>query len=77
MSAFNPYGPGNAIIESEARARAGMNRVHVHPINDSIEHDLESDDCVCGPSVEFVPGGMVVTHHSLDGREDNKPREMT
>lgn len=46
-----------------------MNRVHVIPCNDLIEHTNEDDDCVCGPDVEFVSGGAVIVHHSLDGRE--------
>lgn len=35
---------------------------------DDIEHE-ESEDCPCGPDVEFVEGGVIVIHHSLDGRE--------
>lgn len=46
-----------------------MSRIHVLPVNDLIEHEDEGDDCVCGPSFEFVEGGLVITHHSLDGRE--------
>lgn len=51
-----------------------MSIVHVYPIGDLIEHDTDSDDCVCGPTTEHVPGddggdGWVITHHSLDGRE--------
>ena len=51
-----------------------MSVVHVYPIGDLIEHDTDSDDCVCGPTAEYVPGdgdgdGWVITHHSLDGRE--------
>lgn len=49
--------------------------VHVEPILDIIEH--LDDDCPCGPDIEWVdpatggtyPGGPLVTHHSLDGRE--------
>lgn len=45
-------------------------KVHVEPINDLITHDTDHfDECVCGPDVEFVEGGAVITHHSLDGRE--------
>ena len=51
-----------------------MSTVHVYPDSDLIEHDTESDDCLCGPEVEAVPGedgyfGWLVSHHSLDGRE--------
>lgn len=48
--------------------------VHVSPINDLIDHDTDTDDCLCGPSIEAVDDGdggygYVLTHHSLDGRE--------
>jgi len=47
---------------------------HVYPLNDLIEHELEGDDCICGPEVEPIKRedgsiGWLVTHHSLDGRE--------
>ena len=47
---------------------------HVHPVNDLIEHNTDSDDCMCGPTIEPVERddgsfGWVVVHHSLDGRE--------
>lgn len=49
---------------------------HVHPLNDFVEHDIDSDgDCVCGPVVDPVPldefggFGWVYVHASLDGRE--------
>lgn len=45
---------------------------HVVPVADIVQH-TESDDCVCGPTVEYVHGetgsGWLTTHHSLDGRE--------
>lgn len=47
--------------------------VHVEPVNDLIEHECFADACVCGPSLEFLPGGLLVTHHSLDGRELREP----
>lgn len=52
-----------------------MSKVHVIPVNDLIDHDtssLSGDDCVCVPTTEFVDGGQVVIHHSLDGREANE-----
>lgn len=47
---------------------------HVFPVNDLVEHDTETDDCVCVPVVEPVERvdgsyGWVAKHHSLDGRE--------
>ncbi|WP_350347247.1 hypothetical protein ABIQ69_11460 [Agromyces sp. G08B096] len=51
-----------------------MSTVHFVPDGDLIEHDITSDDCVCGPTtqpVEWDDGttGWLVTHASLDGRE--------
>lgn len=48
--------------------------VHVFPLEDLIEHDTESDECLCGPSLEAVQRedgstGWMLTHHALDGRE--------
>ena len=47
--------------------------VHVYPVNDLIEHELEGEACVCGPVLEYVEGeegdGWLVSHASLDGRE--------
>ena len=52
----------------------GSDVVHVYPVDDLVEHDLEGEDCVCGPTVEAVfredgSNGWVVKHNSLDGRE--------
>ena len=56
--------------------RQGMSDdvIHISPINDLVEHELEGEDCVCGPDVEPVmrsdgSNGWIVRHHSLDGRE--------
>lgn len=48
--------------------------LHVFPLRDLIEHDTDTEDCVCGPTtqpVERDDGGMswLIVHHSLDGRE--------
>jgi hypothetical protein len=55
--------------------------VHAIPVNDVIEHDTNSLDCVCGPDVEYSHpdtgefyGVPFVIHHSLDGREINDNR---
>lgn len=47
---------------------------HVYPLDDLIEHDLDTDECVCGPAdvpVERDDGSIawMVVHNSLDGRE--------
>lgn len=48
--------------------------VHVVPVNDLVEHEVEGGDCSCGPTVEPVVRddgsiGWVAVHHSLDNRE--------
>lgn len=47
---------------------------HIYPMNDVIDHDTTSDDCLCGPTIEPIemPDGTInwlIVHHSLDGRE--------
>lgn len=51
-----------------------MTAVHVYPVGDLIDHELEGDDCPCGPETIPVkcddgPVGWEIVHHSLDGRE--------
>ncbi len=46
-----------------------MSEFHVIPVNDLIRHEVSGDDCACGPDVMFVERGVIVVHHSLDGRE--------
>lgn len=51
-------------------------RVHVYPLADLVDHDTDTEGCVCGPRVECVPSdsgdGWLVVHASLDGREANE-----
>jgi hypothetical protein len=42
--------------------------IHSVPVNDLIEHEI-SEDCVCGPTVEYCNPGWHYMHHSLDNRE--------
>jgi hypothetical protein len=54
-----------------------MGHVHISPREDLMQHELTGDCCTCGPKVEYVPpcedcetpGGYLITHRSLDGRE--------
>jgi hypothetical protein len=46
--------------------------VHVVPVDDHIDHDTETLDCICGPAIEFHERPLV-THASLDGREAREP----
>jgi hypothetical protein len=43
--------------------------IHTYPLNDLIEHDTESHLCPCDPKVEFINGGTLIIHNSLDRRE--------
>lgn len=54
----------------------GLGDVHSFPVGDLIEHDTDGGDCPCGPTPEAVKRddgsvGWLITHHSLDGREQN------
>ena len=53
---------------------------HVIPVNDLMQHAITTD-CGCWPLIEYVGStvdtklqvtGIVVTHHSLDGRESSE-----
>jgi hypothetical protein len=51
--------------------------IHVYPVNDVVEHDVDGGACICGPDFEYsdprdgitYDNGPLVLHHSLDGRE--------
>lgn len=54
------------------------NTVHVYPVGDLIQHDVDGGECPCRPDTEAVPCddgsyGRLVTHHSMDGRELAEP----
>lgn len=56
-----------------------MTTMHVLPINDLIDH-TDSENCICGPTIEPIQHGdgtidWVITHHSLDGRENHENEE--
>lgn len=42
--------------------------VHTVPLDDEIVHEF-TPDCPCGPAPVSVPGGTLLSHASLDGRE--------
>lgn len=47
----------------------GDNVYHVIPVADLKDHE-DSQNCWCKPEIEKVRGGgVMVSHHSLDGRE--------
>lgn len=43
--------------------------IQVHPLNDTMEHELYGETCACAPRVEIVEGRRVVVHDAQDGRE--------
>ena len=44
-------------------------RVAVVPEEDLVHHVSLSENCICGPAIEFENGWLILTHASLDGRE--------
>lgn len=54
-----------------------MSTVHVVPANDLIQHEIDGEDCPCGPLIEPVPRadgtmGWIASHHALDNRENRE-----
>jgi hypothetical protein len=49
--------------------------VHVYPVNDTREHELEGTCCWCEPHVDWDQPEAVVVHNSADGRELREKRE--
>lgn len=48
--------------------------VHVFPEDDLIAHEIDGEDCPCGPREEVGEhGNWISVHHSLDGREQFEP----
>lgn len=45
--------------------------VEVLPNNDIKEHYL-GDECWCNTTIEYIRGKALITHNSMDGREDNE-----
>lgn len=42
--------------------------VHAVPLDDAIVHEF-TPECPCGPAPYTTPGGLILSHASLDGRE--------
>lgn len=42
---------------------------HVYPIDDLKEHDLQTPNCWCKPTIETVNDISVIVHNALDERE--------
>ena len=52
-----------------------MGDVHVIPVNDLREHVSDGEECWCRPEIEYVLGGSIITHHSMDRREEYETGE--
>jgi hypothetical protein len=49
--------------------------IHVVPDCDLMPHELDGDDCACGPRQELLENGSwMIVHASLDGRELHEDR---
>lgn len=42
---------------------------HIYPIDDTIGHQLDGDDCHCNPEVEEIEDSLLVIHNAYDDRE--------
>lgn len=49
--------------------------IHVYPVNDLTEHELEGTCCWCQPDVDWNQPEVLVVHNSADGRELRERRE--
>jgi len=43
--------------------------IHVYPVGDEREHELQGTTCPCGPRVEWEHAEAVVIHNAFDCRE--------
>lgn len=44
--------------------------LHVYPLNDFRPHEIDGKSCWCNPSTEYIESGAIVTHNSMDRREE-------
>lgn len=43
--------------------------IHVYPVGDEREHELQGTTCPCGPRVEWEDAEALVIHNAFDCRE--------
>lgn len=50
--------------------------IHIYPADDWIEHDTDSSECICEPTIEYVDketgipfSEPLVIHNAIDQRE--------
>ena len=49
--------------------------IHVYPVNDVREHDLESTMCECNPRIDWSGAEALVIHNAWDCREIHEELE--
>ncbi len=49
--------------------------IHVYPLNDLKEHELEGTMCPCGPRIDWTNPEAIVIHNAWDLREVNEELE--
>lgn len=52
-----------------------MKDQHVIPLDDLLEHDTDSKDCMCDPEIKVEGGVLIVVHKSYDGREGKEDEQ--
>lgn len=54
-----------------------QNNLHVYPLSDKLEHNTESNLCLCNPRTEPQPDGTyLIIHNSFDGREYQEKKTL-
>ena len=46
--------------------------IHVYPIDDTEEHDIDGTACWCCPSITECYGELIIVHNAFDGRTKNE-----
>jgi hypothetical protein len=47
-----------------------MERLHIYPLDDIIEHTTYSENCICNPNVMITNESMLIIHYAMDCRHD-------
>ncbi len=47
--------------------------IHIYPLQDLEEHNLEDSTCKCNPEVKVENGSILVIHNAFDNREYEEP----
>jgi hypothetical protein len=50
--------------------------LHIYPLNDTKEHDIETTMCKCWPEIKLEDGELLIIHKSFDGREHKELNDI-